>query len=157
MKQRVPSRSSSSRRPLQSRSAENLTSSNQLSSHEAVGVGRCRSAHELVNTDSQRDRELYSPSHGSCVVDNGHHHPHARRLGPGARHRSRSREPPAADRALSHEERERVVENMHREFSGKRKAVLNGLSMGCTEEVGLFRAVCVCVCTGKYTGRGRFP
>lgn len=149
MKQRVVSRTSSGRRPLQSRSAENLTSCNNP--HETnvqVGVGRCRSAHELI-TGPQRDRELHYSSPSSCVVDTGHHHPHpacsryGRRLGAGERHRSQSREPPATERALTQEDRERVVEKMHREFSGRRKAVLNGLPMGCTEEVSWLVWSCV--------------
>lgn len=145
MKPRATSRNGGGRRPLQSRSAENLTSCNKHSSHEAnaqVGVGRCRSAHELV-TDSQRGRELYSPSRGSCATEASHHCPHhpqasgryGRRLAGGTR--NRSREPPPVERAPSQEEKERLVEEMHREFSGRRKVLLNGLPMGCTEEVRL--------------------
>ena len=152
MKQRVPSKNDreDGRRPLQSRSAENLTSTacklSLVGGHELkvqTGVSRSRSAQELIN-DSQRDRELQSPSHNSCSSESTRHHPHAgsgggygRRAGShlGPRHRSRSREPPAVERALSLEERARVVERMHREFSGRRKGILNGLPIGCSEEV----------------------
>ena len=149
MKQRAPSRSG--RRPLQSRSAENLTSSYKRDPASVrVGVGRCRSAHELV-TDTHRDRESHSPSPSSCASDAVYHHPYpgcrlrGRRPAGGGRHRSRSREPPQVERVLSQEERERAVENMHRKFSGRRKAVLNGFPIGCAEEVCVY--VCVHVCT----------
>lgn len=130
------------RRPLQSRSAENLTSfsfkptAGLVGGHELkmqTSVGKSRSAEELV-TDTQRERELQSPAH-NC--DAGRHAcRYGKRLARfGARHRSTSRDPPAVERVLSDEEREQAVSRMHREFSGRRKGLLNGLPTGCTEEV----------------------
>ena len=132
------------RRPLQSRSAENLTScrAGLAGGLELTGgVGRSRSAQELC-ADSER-RDLYSSSRytgpadsgtrqGSCRY--GSRRPASHVYAAGERQRSSSREP--LDRALSTEEREYAVEHMHEEFCRRRKGVLNGFPTGCTEEVG---------------------
>lgn len=137
MKQRVTVRNGDGRRPLQSRSAENLTSHKPTAGlvggqewRGQTGVGRSQSAHELAS-DASRDRELPSPCssrhHVACR--------YGKRLTAGARQRSRSRDSPVNDRVLSQEEREEAVDWMHREFSSRRKGLLNGLPTGCTEEV----------------------
>jgi hypothetical protein len=125
------------KRPLQSRSAENLrpqpfTSSagsgrSELKSQMTGGggVGKSRSAPELVS-ESLREREPHSPPR-----DPGKRYA-TRRAPPG---RAGSAPPlTSVERPLSEEERERTVEGMHREFCGRRKAVLNGLPPGTKEE-----------------------
>lgn len=137
MKQRVTARNGDGRRPLQSRSAENLISHKPTAGlvggqewKGQTGVGRSQSAHEL-SSDASRDRELPSP----CCSRHRVTCRYGKRLSAGARQRSRSRDSPASDRVLSQEEREEAVGWMHREFSKRRKGLLNGLPVGCTEEV----------------------
>ena len=90
------------------------------------GVGKSRSAPELVS-ESLREREPHSPPR-----DPGKRYA-TRRAPPG---RAGSAPPlTSVERPLSEEERERTVEGMHREFCGRRKAVLNGLPPGTKEEV----------------------
>lgn len=144
MKQKVSSRNcrGDGRRPLQSRSAENLPSykAGFVSGHELKvqtnGVGRSRSAQELA-TDSER-RELYSPSRTRCLADTCSRHScrYGGKRSEARQSRSRSREPPPPpDRVLNQEEIEYAVKQMHREFCSRRKGVVNGLPTGCREEV----------------------
>ena len=144
MMQRAAGRSDAGgeRRPLQSRSAESLTSSfpykpasgpgKELKAH--TSVGRCRSAEDGL-TGAHRDREQQFPAQ-NC--DAGR--PRSGRLAAhvGAGQRSASRESVAAERSLSQEEREEVVRAMHTEFARRRKGLLNGLPVSCTEKVCIY-------------------
>lgn len=134
MKQRATGRNGDGRRPLQSRSAENLRhpTAGLVGGQEWKGqtyVGRSHSVHELV-PDGPRDREVSPCSSRHHVA-----YRYGKKLGAGARQRSRSRDPPANDRVLSQEEREEAVERMHREFCKRRKGQLNGVPVNCIEEV----------------------
>ena len=132
------------RKPLQSRSAENLRPSatagmgssrpQQPKSQMGGGVvGKSRSTQELVS-DSLREREPHSPPRDA--VRSGRYT--NRRPPPG---RVGLQQPSSAkEKPLSEEERERAVEAMHREFSAKQKAVLNGLPPGSKEEVSSISA-----------------
>ena len=123
------------RRPLQSRSAENISSRTAPGNggsrcglkSQAGCVGKSRSAEELASCSRPLSppREPTRARHGS-----------KRQATNGTRHGAPSRDPPAGELApQSEEERERGVEAMHREFRCRRKAVLNGLPPGCSEEV----------------------
>ena len=138
------------KRPLQSRSAENLRPPQQQQPYNNTsaaagaggmsgrkgGVGKSRSTQELVS-DCLREREPHSPPPREPTARssrNGNN----RRPPPG---RAGSA-PPAVERPLSKEERERAVEAMHREFCARRKAVINGIPPGTREEVSLSSPGC---------------
>ena len=123
MKQRAASKGG--RRPLQSRSAENLRPGPPAGAQKTGGhVAKSRSAQELV-AEVQRERDAHSPPRETS---------RRRRQAAGPARR----EP--AERRLSEEEREQVVESMHGEFCAKMKAVLNGLPPGSSEKVLALRS-----------------
>ena len=129
-----------SKRLLQSRSSESLTSTFHTAAlyrseqgRNQAGVGRSRSAEDVL-ARSIRDREIQS----TPQTWEGRHRYSTRQAA--QKERGHSSERAAPQRVLSKAEREDAVRKMHAEFTSRRKVLLSGLPASCREEV------CVCVC-----------
>ena len=138
MKQRAMGRSGSrsgSKRLLQSRSSESLTTLSHAAApyrseqgRNQAGVGRSRSAEDVL-ARSLRDREVQP----TPQTWEGRHRYSAKQAT--QKERAQSGECAAPQRALSKAEREDAVRKMHAEFTSRRKVLLSGLPASCREEV----------------------